>query len=74
MGSMSVGHWLIVALVALLVFGPKRLGDVGKGLGEGLKNFKKGLSDNDNPENKQLASKDGEGDKHQLSSRSSQSS
>jgi sec-independent protein translocase protein TatA len=47
MGSMSAGHWLIVMLIALLVFGPKRLADVGKGLGEGLKNFKKGLSETD---------------------------
>ena len=31
MGAMSIGHWLIVLVVVLLVFGPKRLGDVGKG-------------------------------------------
>lgn len=56
MGSMSVGHWLIVLVVALLLFGPKRLADVGKGLGEGLKNFKKGISDNDAEAKNQLAS------------------
>ena len=61
MGSMSIGHWLIVMVVALLLFGPKRLADVGKGLGEGLKNFKKGISDNDTDGKNQLASgKDGE--------------
>ena len=61
MGSMSIGHWLIVMVVALLLFGPKRLADVGKGLGEGLKNFKKGISDNDADAKNQLASgKDGE--------------
>jgi sec-independent protein translocase protein TatA len=49
-------------VVALLLFGPKRLADVGKGLGEGLKNFKKGISDNnDGPDAKnQLTGKDAE--------------
>ena len=42
---MSVTHWLIVALVVLVLFGGSRLGDIGKGLGEGIKNFKKGLKD-----------------------------
>ena len=44
---MSIGHWLIVLLVALLFFGPKRLGDVGKGLGQGLKGLREGLSNKD---------------------------
>ena len=61
MGSMSIGHWLIVMVVALLLFGPKRLADVGKGLGEGLKNFKTGISDNNDGDAKnQLTGKEGE--------------
>lgn len=44
MGAMSLTHWLIVGVVLLLVFGPRRLGDVGAGLGEGIRNFKKGLN------------------------------
>ena len=47
MGAMSIGHWLIVLVVVLLVFGPKRLGDVGKGLGQGLKGLRDGLSSKD---------------------------
>ena len=47
MGSFSIWHWLIVLLVVLLIFGPKKLSEVGKGLGEGMKNFKKGLNDED---------------------------
>jgi sec-independent protein translocase protein TatA len=47
MGSMSIGHWLIVLVVVLLVFGPKRLGDVGKGLGQGLRGLREGLSNKD---------------------------
>jgi sec-independent protein translocase protein TatA len=41
---MSIGHWLIVLVVVLLLFGPKRLGDVGKGLGQGLRGLREGLS------------------------------
>lgn len=44
MGAMSIGHWLIVLVVMTLVFGPKRLGNVGKGLGEGLKGLRDGLA------------------------------
>lgn len=44
MGAMSVGHWLIVMVVIAIVFGPKRLGSVGKGLGEGIKGLKDGLA------------------------------
>jgi sec-independent protein translocase protein TatA len=51
MGSLSVWHWVLVLIVALLVFGPSRLGQVGKSLGEGIRNFKKGLED-DHPDGK----------------------
>jgi len=47
MGAMSIGHWLVVLVIVLLVFGPKRLGDVGKGLGQGLKGLREGLSGKD---------------------------
>ena len=47
MGSFSLGHWLVVIVVALLVFGPKRFSDLGKGLGQGLRNFKSGLSEDE---------------------------
>jgi sec-independent protein translocase protein TatA len=50
MGSLSPVHWIIVLVVVLLLFGPARLAGVGKGLGEGIKSFKKGLSDDDRPE------------------------
>ena len=50
MGAMSVGHWLIVMVVIAIVFGPKRLGSVGKGLGEGIKGLKDGLAGRDDEE------------------------
>ncbi len=44
---MSVGPWqiAIIALVILLLFGGKRLGSLGKGIGEGIRNFKRGIRD-----------------------------
>jgi sec-independent protein translocase protein TatA len=47
MGSMSPLHWLVVLVVVLLVFGPKRLGDVGKGLGQGMRGLREGLAGRD---------------------------
>ena len=50
MGSFSPVHWLIVIVIVLLVFGPARLAGVGKGLGEGIRQFKKGLNDDQQPD------------------------
>lgn len=47
MGSFSAVHWLVVIVVCLLVFGPKRLGEAGQGLGDAIRNFKKGLAESD---------------------------
>jgi sec-independent protein translocase protein TatA len=47
MGSLSPIHWLLVIVVLLLVFGPTRLAGAGKGLGEGIKAFKKGLTEDE---------------------------
>ena len=43
MGRIGGGELLIIALIALLLFVSVMLSDIGKGLGEGIKNFKKGL-------------------------------
>jgi sec-independent protein translocase protein TatA len=40
-------HLLVILAVALLVFGPKRLPELGKGLGEGIRGFKKAISGSD---------------------------
>ena len=49
MGGFSLWHWLIVLVIVILVFGTKRLGNVGKDLGDAVKGFKKGMSDDDKP-------------------------
>jgi len=45
---------LIILGIALLLFGAGRLADIGKGLGEGIRNFKKGLRDDDSEKKKEL--------------------
>ena len=49
MGSFSIWHWLIVLAVVLLVFGTKRLTSGAKDLGNAVKEFKKGMRDDDKP-------------------------
>jgi sec-independent protein translocase protein TatA len=44
MGSMSIVHWILVLLVVALLFGPSRLGQIGRGLGDGIRNLRKGLA------------------------------
>ena len=45
MGGLSIWHWLIVLVIVVLVFGTKRLKNVGKDVGEAVKGFKQGMSD-----------------------------
>lgn len=45
MGRIGGGELLLILLIAVLLFGASRLADIGRGLGEGIKNFKKGLHD-----------------------------
>ncbi|GHA87811.1 Sec-independent protein translocase subunit TatA [Cognatilysobacter bugurensis] len=47
MGSLSLTHWLIVLVIVVLVFGTKRLGNVGKDLGDAVRGFRKGIRDDD---------------------------
>jgi sec-independent protein translocase protein TatA len=45
MGSFSVWHWLIVLLIVVLVFGTKKLKNIGTDLGGAVKGFKDGVKD-----------------------------
>jgi sec-independent protein translocase protein TatA len=49
MGRIGIGELLIIALIAVLLFGAGRISDIGKSLGEGIKNFKKGIRDDEPP-------------------------
>jgi sec-independent protein translocase protein TatA len=45
MGSFSIWHWLIVLVVVLLIFGTKKLRNIGSDLGGAVKGFKEGMKD-----------------------------
>jgi sec-independent protein translocase protein TatA len=45
-GLLQPMHLLIIFFIALLVFGPKKLPELGKGLGEGIRALKDGMKDN----------------------------
>jgi len=44
-GKLGLPEILVIAAIALLIFGPGRLSELGKGLGEGIRNFKSAVKD-----------------------------
>jgi sec-independent protein translocase protein TatA len=60
MGSMSPMHWILVLVIILLLFGGKKIPELMKGLGEGIKEFKKAKDspEEEKKEDKQLPKKD----------------
>jgi len=49
---------MIIMVIALIVFGPKKLPSLGKSLGEGITSFKRALSGQDDPKNDESSKKD----------------
>jgi len=49
MGGFSIWHWLIVGIIVLLLFGKGRFSDMMGDVAKGLKSFKKGMSEDDEP-------------------------
>jgi sec-independent protein translocase protein TatA len=45
MGEFSPWHWLLIVAIALLLFGPSKFASLGKGLGEGIRNFKSAMKE-----------------------------
>lgn len=79
MGNIGPGELLIIALIALLLFGAGRIADIGKGLGQGIANFKKGLKetgDEDDADDEDDAKdkKKGKAEKSEKSEKSDKSS
>lgn len=69
--SPSPMQLLIVGAIVVLLFGARRFSDLGKGLGEGIRNFKKGVAEEDTDEKKTPATevaKDTSSDKSDSSS------
>ncbi|MEO0316583.1 MAG: Sec-independent protein translocase subunit TatA [Pseudomonadota bacterium] len=59
MGSFSIWHWVIVLVIVMLVFGTKKLGNIGSDLGKAVKGFKDGVkgADESAPPAQQVADK-----------------
>ncbi|HUA57201.1 MAG TPA: twin-arginine translocase TatA/TatE family subunit [Verrucomicrobiae bacterium] len=53
-GPLNLGfpEILVIAAVAVLLFGGKKMGELGKGLGEGIRNFKQSMKEEDKKEDK----------------------
>lgn len=49
-------HLVVIFIVAMFVFGPKKLPELGKGLGEGIRGFKRAMSEDDKPHDSNNAS------------------
>ena len=49
MGSFSIWHWLIVLVIVMLVFGTKKLRNIGQDLGGAVKGFKDGMKTSEEP-------------------------
>lgn len=51
-GKIGLPELLVIVFIALLIFGPKKLGELGKGLGEGIRNFKSSMNEGSSSANK----------------------
>jgi len=51
MGSFSIWHWIVVIAVVLLLFGRGKISDLMGDVAQGIKAFKKGMADDDQPAN-----------------------
>ena len=52
MGSLSIWHWILVVVVVLLLFGRGKISELMGDMAQGIKAFKKGMSDDDKPAEK----------------------
>ncbi|MGY4514697.1 Sec-independent protein translocase subunit TatA [Lysobacter sp. HA18] len=50
MGSLSITHWLIVLVIVVVIFGTSRLKNAGKDIGDAVREFKKGVRGDDEPD------------------------
>ncbi len=55
MGTFSIWHWLVVLLIVVMVFGTKKLKNIGSDLGGAVKGFKDGMKDGSTPDDKPAA-------------------
>jgi len=65
MAGLGVPELIIIGIIALLIFGPKKLPELGKGLGKSIRDFKDAMNEKDEPESDKK--KEQEKDRDQVS-------
>jgi sec-independent protein translocase protein TatA len=55
MGSFSIWHWLVVLAIVVVIFGTKKLRNIGSDLGGAIKNFKDSMKSEDEAKNEEAA-------------------
>ncbi len=68
MGGLSIWHWLIIVVVVVLIFGTKKLPNIGGDLAAAIKNFRKGMQDEDKSDAVQLKADPPQGQQGQSTS------
>ena len=56
MGALSIWHWLVLLIVIVLVFGTKKLGNLGGDLGAALRDYKQAVKDDEPSQTKPAVS------------------
>ena len=54
MGSFSIWHWLVVLVIVALVFGTKKLRNIGEDMGSAIKSFRKGMQEGEDAKPSEL--------------------
>jgi sec-independent protein translocase protein TatA len=48
-GKLGLPELILILVIALIIFGPSKISEIGKGLGEGIRNFKQGMREGEQP-------------------------
>jgi sec-independent protein translocase protein TatA len=66
MAGLGVPELIIIGIIALLIFGPKKLPELGKGLGKSIRDFKDAMNEKSEPEEDTSKKKDSEKEREQV--------